>query len=104
MTRIHVGTHVFVDQKMETCGVISEVVPPGCAPRTISHRAKWTRSVESYVVTVLSGVRIHVRGREGARDHALGCRRIWPNPETLSVGKKGIIHVLGINRSSQRVA
>lgn len=66
-------------------GIISEVVPAGAIPRTISHRQAWRRADESYVVTVLAPRVIVCCGR---RSTELIPKRIWPNPESIALRSK----------------
>lgn len=87
-----IGTHVVLDRKQETCGIVSEIVHANSVPRTVPHRASWRRPVESYVVTILAPRTIRIRSKPGARFQSLGCRRVWPDPETIHVRTTGGIH------------
>jgi|GEM_PF-4272264 len=83
MPEIHVGSRVSLNYQCAGHGIVSEIVPPNCVPRTVRHSAAWRRPVTSYVVTVLVARTMAVPGRQGARSYTLAPRRIWPDPATL---------------------
>lgn len=85
MLKFKRGEHIVLDHGNGMRGIISEVVPAGALPRSVKHTARWRRSVESYVVTVLAPRTIEIRGCGGSKTgHTIACRRIWPAPESLA--------------------
>lgn len=89
--RLRLGSRIALDGRP---GVVSEVVPAGQLPRTVTS-ARAPRGRESYVVTVLAPRRLEVRSYTGdglglkKTAASLGCRRLWPETRSITAPEAG---------------